>query len=65
MFPGVGTREYWPFTDPARVTGSREERLEAFREARDGIEARVHRWLVERRYKPVRKLSHTGIGADS
>ena len=54
MFPGVGAREYWPLADPARAEGSREERLVTFREARDYVEARVRRWLIERRYKPVR-----------
>jgi arsenate reductase (thioredoxin) len=65
MFPGVGAGEYWPFADPERTEGSREERLAAFLEARDHIEARVRRWLVERRYKPVLELSRTGVSADS
>jgi arsenate reductase len=64
MFPGVGAREYWPLRDPARAEGSREERLDAFREARDHIEARVRRWLVERRYKPVLELSRKGAAAE-
>ena len=57
MFPGVGAREYWPIDDPARAGGSAEERLVTFREVRDYIEARVRRWLVERRYKPVLELT--------
>ena len=57
MFPGKGTREYWPVADPSRAEGSREELLAGFREARDYIEARVRRFLVERRYKPVLELS--------
>ena len=64
MFPGVGTREFWPLSDPARAQGSREERLVEFREARDHIEARVRRWLVERRYKPVLELSRMGAAAE-
>ena len=52
MFPGKGTREYWPFEDPGRAGGSRDDRLATYRDLRDGIEARVHRWLTERRYKP-------------
>ncbi len=63
MFPGKGTREYWPLADPARAQGSPEERLAAYREARDYIEARVRRWLVERRYKRVVDLSLEGAGA--
>ena len=59
VFPGKGTREYWPFADPARVEGSRAERLATFRDLRDQIEARVRRWLVERGHKPVVELSVT------
>jgi arsenate reductase len=64
MFPGVGAREYWPIDDPARAGGSAEERLVTFREVRDYIEARVRRWLVERRYKPVLELSGQGTTGD-
>ena len=53
MFPGKGTREYWPLADLAKVEGSPDERLAAFRSARDHIETRVRRWLVERGYKPA------------
>ena len=60
LFPGKGTREFWPLEDPARVEGSHEERLDKCREARDCIEARVRRFLVERRYKHVVELSHEG-----
>jgi arsenate reductase (thioredoxin) len=59
MFPGKGAREYWPLADPARAEGSEDERLDAYRAARDHIETRVKRWLVERRYKPVPELSLT------
>ena len=64
MFPGKGTRQHWPLEDPARVEGSRKQRLAKFREARDHIEARVRRFLVERNYKPVVELSHQGTTAD-
>jgi arsenate reductase (thioredoxin) len=64
MFPGKGAREYWPLEDPARAEGGREERLAKFREVRDHVEARVRRFLVERRYKPVLELSGRGATAD-
>jgi arsenate reductase len=64
MFPGKGAREYWPLEDPARAEGSRKQRLVKFREARDYIEARVRRFLVECRYKPVVELSHQGTTAN-
>jgi arsenate reductase (thioredoxin) len=37
VFPGAKNRLHWSFEDPSRVTGSDEERLEAFRAARDGL----------------------------
>jgi arsenate reductase len=64
LFPGPGAREFWPLEDPGRVEGNAEERLVQFREARDSIEARVRRFLVERRYKLVVELSRKGAGAD-
>ena len=49
VLPGKGTREYWPFADPARVEGGDGERMAAFREVRDQIEARVRGWLESHR----------------
>lgn len=46
IFPGVSTRLYWPFDDPAAVSGSDAEKLAAFREARDQIEERILAWLA-------------------
>lgn len=33
--------EYWPTHDPTLVEGSREHRLDAFRQVRDGLAARI------------------------
>ena len=44
-FPGTGTREYWPFADPARVEGSDGDLMARFQEVRDQIEARVGSWV--------------------
>ena len=35
VFPGHLNRYHWPFNDPARVEGSAEQKLEAFRAVRD------------------------------
>jgi hypothetical protein len=35
----------WPFDDPARVEGSEELQLAAFRRTRDEIDARLREWL--------------------
>jgi arsenate reductase len=48
-FPGMGTRLHWPFADPAAAEGDREDRLAAFRQTRDEIEARIREWLAEPR----------------
>ena len=37
IFPGQVNRHHWPFEDPARATGTEEERLLVFRRVRDEI----------------------------
>jgi len=48
-FPGLGERHYWPVDDPVAVEGSEEEKLDAFRRARDEIKERITDWLENRR----------------
>jgi len=48
-YPSMGTRLFWPFTDPAAFEGSEEEKLEIFRKVRDDIEAKVIEWLKSRK----------------
>jgi arsenate reductase len=45
VFPAITERLHWPFADPAAVQGSETERLAAFRETRDQIEARLRLFL--------------------
>ena len=40
--------EYWPTADPSAVEGSREQRLEAYREVRDQLLARIRQRLISR-----------------
>ena len=47
-WPGVQEREVWPFPDPAEANGTEEQRLEAFREVRDAIRARLEQWVGAR-----------------
>jgi arsenate reductase len=47
IFPGKAHRIHWSFPDPAAVTGSEAERLQAFRQVRDSIEERLRAWLAE------------------
>ena len=46
MFPGPTTRLHWPFEDPSKFTGSREERLERTRRVRDQVRAKIN-WFCE------------------
>jgi arsenate reductase len=48
-FPGLGERHHWPIKDRVAVDGTDEEKLEAFREARDEIESRILDWLEHRK----------------
>ncbi|MBN1826646.1 MAG: arsenate reductase ArsC [Candidatus Eisenbacteria bacterium] len=47
FFPDAKARLHWPFPDPIHATGDEEKRLAAFREVRDGIRARIVRYLAE------------------
>ncbi len=47
IFPGRAERIHWSFPDPAAVQGSQEEKLEAFRNVRDGLEQRLSDWLSD------------------
>jgi arsenate reductase len=40
-YPGTRHRLYWPFEDPSKATGSREEQLQTFREIRNQIKRKV------------------------
>ena len=57
-FPGLGERHYWPVRDPAAVEGTEEEKLEAFREARDEIEKRILDWLARREASALEERGH-------
>ena len=45
-FPGARRQEHWGFPDPSAVAGSEDERLAAFRQARDAIGACVDAFLA-------------------
>jgi arsenate reductase len=46
FFPGAKNRLHWSFEDPARATGSEEERLGVFRRTREAIRERIEQELV-------------------
>lgn len=41
IFPGIVERLHWSIPDPATVEGTDEERMAAFREARDAIKGKI------------------------
>ena len=51
-FLGVSERIHWPVEDPAAAKGSDEEIMQAFRTARDDLDARVQAWLKELDTRP-------------
>jgi len=46
---------YWPTIDPTAVQGSREQMLDAYRNVRDGLQARIKEALGWRPMMPVRR----------
>lgn len=48
IFPFALHRESWPFEDPAAVQGTAEQRLQAFRQVREAIDARIQTWVAAR-----------------
>lgn len=46
IFPGPARRIHWSFPDPAAAEGDEAARLEAFRQVRDAIEARLREWVA-------------------
>lgn len=49
IFPGISRmqRLHWPFEDPSRATGTREEKLPKVREIRDSIREKVREFVRE------------------
>jgi arsenate reductase len=47
VFPAKTRRIHWSIEDPAAVNGSKEERLEAFRKARNELQGRLRAFVRE------------------
>jgi arsenate reductase len=47
-FPGQVNRHHWPFPDPAKATGTEEQKLEVFRQIRDQIRRVFQAYAVGR-----------------
>lgn len=49
IFPGRCLREHWPFEDPAKASGTDEERLKVFRKVREEIAAKIRAFIEQSR----------------
>lgn len=47
FFPNAKNRRHWNFPDPAKVKGTEEEILQAFRDSRDTIKTRIEEELLK------------------
>jgi arsenate reductase len=47
IFPGPTQRLHWPFPDPSKVEGTREEKLAKVRQVRNAIQARIEQFCAE------------------
>jgi arsenate reductase len=48
VFHGATTHLHWSFPDPARLTGTEQERLAKVRTIRDDIKAAIESWYAKR-----------------
>jgi arsenate reductase len=46
IWPGMTERLFWPFDDPAAMSGSDQERLAGFARVRDQVQQQVQAWLA-------------------
>jgi arsenate reductase (thioredoxin) len=46
IFPGPAERIHWSFPDPAAVTGTEEDKLNAFRSVRDSLYDQLRHWIA-------------------
>jgi arsenate reductase len=45
VFPGITERLHWPFPDPEKLAGTREEKLTKLRKIRDQVRKKVSDWI--------------------
>lgn len=48
VFPNAGQRWHWSIDDPSKATGSQEERMNAFRGARDEMKRRIEDEIINK-----------------
>jgi arsenate reductase (thioredoxin) len=60
LFPGKAVRLHWSFPDPAAVTGNVADRLQAFRNVRDGLYFQFWQWITDQLPRDERQLDRVG-----
>ena len=61
--PGVAQQAHWSIDDPSAVEGSEEERLAAFRQARDILRARIQMFILAAGREDLPAPAPTTLGA--
>lgn len=54
VFLSMGQHMFWPFEDPAALTGTEGEILPKVREIRDGMAEKIQSWLREQGLEPAK-----------
>ena len=54
VFLSMGKHLFWPFEDPAALTGTQEEILAGARTIRDQMDRKIRDWLVEQGIAPAK-----------
>jgi arsenate reductase (thioredoxin) len=62
VVPGAEQQAHWSIDDPSAVEGGEEERLEAFRQARNVIRDRVHMFMLAAGRQDLPQPEPTRIG---
>ena len=63
VFPGGEGTAHWGIDDPSEAIGSENERLEAFRRARDELRNRMHMFILAASREDLPHPSETVIGS--
>jgi len=56
VFLSMGKHLFWPFEDPAALTGAEEEILPKAREIRDRMAEKIQSWLREQGIEPAKPV---------
>jgi len=61
--PGVAQQSHWSIDDPSAVRGSDEDRMDAFRQARDVLRARIQTFVRDAGREDLSAPAPTTLGA--